>query len=274
MRTDTIFYQLFQTFPRLLWELLDQDPDLASSYEFSSREVKELAFRLDGVFLPQEAHQPIYFLEVQYQRVETFYWRFITEIFVYLNQYQPEHDWLGVVLFSSRTVDPGLPRVYRSLEQQLRILYLDELAFGNDSPLEQQILALIIRPEGEARQQVERLQAGIRGLDDVSQQQVILELVEKIAAYKFKNLSREEIEAMFTMEDLKQTRYVQELMAEKLQEGERAIILKQLTRRLGSLSPAIETQVQNLSVTELEALAEALLDFTDLDDLSQWLSQH
>ncbi|GAB4217577.1 MAG: hypothetical protein OHK0012_22450 [Synechococcales cyanobacterium] len=105
--------------------------------------------------------------------MESFYWRFLTEIFVYLNQYQPEHDWLGVVLFSSRAVDPGLPRVYCGLTQQLRILYLDELPFGNDSPLEQQILALIIHPESEARQQVERLQAGIRRLDDASQQQVI-----------------------------------------------------------------------------------------------------
>ncbi|GAB4217575.1 MAG: hypothetical protein OHK0012_22440 [Synechococcales cyanobacterium] len=103
-------------------------------------------------------------------------------------------------------------------------------------------------------------------------------MVEKIAAYKFKNLSREEIEAMFTMDDLKQTRYVQELMAEKLQEGrqegELILVFRLLTRRLGSLTPDIQTQVQNLSLTELEALAEALLDFTDLDDLSQWLSQH
>jgi len=286
MRTDTIFYQLFQTFPRLLWELLDRDPDLAASYEFSSREVKELSFRLDGVFLPKEPQQPIYFLEGQYQRVESFYWRFITEIFVYLNQYQPVHDWLGVVLFSSRAVDPGLPRVYGGLGQQLRILYLDELALGSDSPLEQQILALIVESETAALQRIQGLQAGIRGVGDVSQQQVILELVEKIAAYKFKNLSREEIEAMFTMEDLKQTRYVQELMAEKLQEGrhlgrqegrqegEQAIILRQLTRRLGSLTPAIQAQIQNLSLTALEALAEALLDFTDLDDLAQWLNQY
>ncbi|MEN9204691.1 MAG: hypothetical protein Q6J68_05480 [Thermostichales cyanobacterium SZTDM-1c_bins_54] len=46
------------------------------------------------------------------------------------------------------------------------------------------------------------------------------------------------------MEELKQTRYVQELMAEKLnegrQEGELAIVLKLLSGKLGSLrfSPA------------------------------------
>lgn len=42
MRTDTLFYQLFQTCPELLFEILGQDPALAQSYEFSSREVKQL----------------------------------------------------------------------------------------------------------------------------------------------------------------------------------------------------------------------------------------
>ncbi len=52
MKTDSIFYRLFQDYPALLFELLGQDPSLAASYEFSSREVKELAFRLDGIFIP------------------------------------------------------------------------------------------------------------------------------------------------------------------------------------------------------------------------------
>ena len=53
MRTETIFYQLFQTFPTLLMELLGEDPASIASYQFTSVEVKEKAFRFDGVFLPQ-----------------------------------------------------------------------------------------------------------------------------------------------------------------------------------------------------------------------------
>ncbi|MEN9266801.1 MAG: DUF4351 domain-containing protein [Thermostichales cyanobacterium BF4_bins_65] len=74
------------------------------------------------------------------------------------------------------------------------------------------------------------------------------------------------------MEELKQTRYVQELMAEQRQQGELALILKQLTRKLGSLPPEIQSRIQSLSVSELEALGEALLDFSSLEDLAAWIN--
>lgn len=54
MKTDTIFYQIFQTFPDLLFELLEESTEQAQEYEFSSREVKELARRFDGIFLPKD----------------------------------------------------------------------------------------------------------------------------------------------------------------------------------------------------------------------------
>jgi flagellar biosynthesis/type III secretory pathway protein FliH len=61
------------------------------------------------------------------------------------------------------------------------------------------------------------------------------------------------------------------------QEGldrERALILRQLTRRLGLIAPAQETQVRSLSLTQLEDLGEALLDFTKPTDLKNWLQTH
>ena len=73
MRTDTIFYQLFQTFPTLLMELLGEDPTSIASYQFTSVEVKEKAFRFDGVFLPQSEDKTIWFVEVQFQKVHEFY---------------------------------------------------------------------------------------------------------------------------------------------------------------------------------------------------------
>ena len=107
MRTDTIFYQLFQTFPSLLFELISQSPTEAQGYQFSSREIKELAFRFDGVFLPaaNATHQPIYFIEVQFQAKSDFYWRYFTEIFLYLGQYKPHYDWRAVAIFASRNLD-------------------------------------------------------------------------------------------------------------------------------------------------------------------------
>jgi predicted transposase YdaD len=54
MRRDSIFYQLFRQSPSLLFELVPELPVRANEYIFAAVEVKETAFRLDGVFLPPE----------------------------------------------------------------------------------------------------------------------------------------------------------------------------------------------------------------------------
>jgi hypothetical protein len=56
-------------------------------------------------------------------------------------------------------------------------------------------------------------------------------------------------------------------------EGERELVLKQLTRKLGMLSPELIAQINQLSLDRLEALGEALLDFQKLEDLQQWLGR-
>jgi len=68
MRTDTLFYQLFQTFHGLLFELIDEPASNAEGYDFVSVEVKEKAFRFDGIFLAADMEKPIYFVEVQFQK--------------------------------------------------------------------------------------------------------------------------------------------------------------------------------------------------------------
>jgi len=60
MHTDTIFYQIFLTFHSLLFELLGQPIENAEDYQFTSVEVKEKAFRFDGIFMPDSAEKPIY----------------------------------------------------------------------------------------------------------------------------------------------------------------------------------------------------------------------
>lgn len=50
------------------------------------------------------------------------------------------------------------------------------------------------------------------------------------------------------------------------------LILRLLARRFGSLTPELETSINELSLVQLEELAEALLEFNSLEDLKQWLS--
>ncbi len=58
------------------------------------------------------------------------------------------------------------------------------------------------------------------------------------------------------------------------QEGELALVLRQLSRRLGALTPQLQECIQRLSITQLEDLGEALLDFTSAADLEDWLERH
>jgi hypothetical protein len=55
---------------------------------------------------------------------------------------------------------------------------------------------------------------------------------------------------------------------------EATLVLKQLQRRVGLIPAALTGQIQDLPLERIEALGEALLDFTNLADLETWLRQH
>lgn len=135
MRRDSIYYKIFQRFPELLFELVDKPPEQTQNYRFESIEVKETAFRIDGVFLPPEGTTPriIFFAEVQFQKDETLYHRFFTESMMYLNQNQGQYDdWYCVVIFPSRSLEPSDKKTHRIFlnSDQVQRIYLKEL----DSP--------------------------------------------------------------------------------------------------------------------------------------------
>jgi Domain of unknown function (DUF4351) len=52
----------------------------------------------------------------------------------------------------------------------------------------------------------------------------------------------------------------------------RGLVVKQLTRKLGNLSPELLSRVNGLNLDRVEALAEDLLDFTSMGDLERWLA--
>jgi predicted transposase YdaD len=116
--------------------------------------------------------------------------------------------------------------------------------------------------------------------------------------YKFPQLSQQEIEAMFTLSDLKQTRVYQDAMKEGEQIGEQRglqlgeqigeqrgvqigaqrelskILVRLLTRKFGKVSPRLKTRLSKMPVDQLEDLAEAIFDFETVADLNAWLRSH
>lgn len=224
MKTDTIFYRLFQSFPGIFFELIQLPAERSQAYRFDSVEVKQLAFRVDGVFLPHSAdtEMPIYFTEVQFQADNQFYGRFLAEIFLYLSKTTLENDWRGVVIYPSRQVESSNIKRYRELLESGRIkqVYLDELGDLTNNPLGIATIQLIVSQDQEAisatRQLVQRVK---QELTDPQNQAELLQLIETILIYKLPRLTRQEIEAMFTVDELKQTRYFQDVLEEGRQEG-------------------------------------------------------
>jgi predicted transposase YdaD len=90
--------------------------------------------------------------------------------------------------------------------------------------------------------------------------------------YKFPELSREVIEAMFSISELKQTRVYRDAMDEGRTEEAQSLILRLLVRQIGSIDEATESQIRSLPLSRLENLSEALLEFSQSSDLSDWLA--
>jgi predicted transposase/invertase (TIGR01784 family) len=223
VKTDTIFYNLFQEFPSIFFELINQSPEQAASYEFTSREIKQLSFRLDGLFLPKNEtlDQPFYVVEVQFQRDDNFYYRLFTELFIFLNQYKPTCPWRVVVIYPSRRIEREQPLQFRELFSRVTRIYLDELGDEASASVGVNIVKLVIEQEQTALEQARRLieQAKVQITDETTKQNLI-DLIETIIVYKLPQKSREEIEAMLGLSGLRNTKVYQEAKQEGLIEGE------------------------------------------------------
>jgi predicted transposase/invertase (TIGR01784 family) len=88
-------------------------------------------------------------------------------------------------------------------------------------------------------------------------------------------LKRDFINQVLRKEIMQQSAIYQEIeqggiVKGKLEEGQ-SLILRLLTRRIGDVAPEMRSQIQSLSLSQLEALGEALLDFSGPNDLVNWL---
>lgn len=68
--------------------------------------------------------------------------------------------------------------------------------------------------------------------------------------------------------------FLQEGRQEGVIEGERSLVLRLLIRKIGSIPPALEAKIQTLSLSHLDTLGEALLEFSTVADLATWLQSH
>jgi len=106
------------------------------------------------------------------------------------------------------------------------------------------------------------------------------DVIAAILVARFSGRTIPEICAMggITVDDFTSSVAYREIFGLGRQEGRQAqaaaLTLRQLQRRCGTLSSAQQSRIQGLPLGDLEALADALLDFDGPEDLNAWLSRH
>ncbi|RCJ16801.1 flagellar assembly protein H [Nostoc sp. ATCC 43529] len=263
MKTDTIFYSLFQAFPSIFFELINQSPAEAIAYKFTSCEVKQLAFRLDGLFLPitKVREKPLYIVEVQFQPDDDLYYRLFAELFLYLRQYKPPHPWQVVIIYPTRSIEREQTLQFGEMLVLNRVIriYLDELSQVAEASVGVGVVKLVIEAEETAPELAKRLieQAKEQVTDEVTQRDLI-NLIETIIVYKLPQKSREEIEAMLGLSELKQTKVYQEALEEGKQQGKQQGKLEAIPRMIKfGLSLEAIAQLLDLPLEVVQQAAES-----------------
>jgi predicted transposase/invertase (TIGR01784 family) len=274
MKTDSLFYRLFVTFPGLLFELMDAPELPADRYQVKSVEVKDTQLTLDGLWLPPEDMEEasLLFVEVQFQRDEALYFRLSTEIMMYLRQYRPGRRWQGVVVYPSTRTDTGLPVELQCLDTVIQRIYLDQLPLSPSESLGVSLIRLIVEPSETAAAAARALATRTRTLKlDQAIQQQWLELLELVVIYKYPNLSREDIEAMLGLDELKQTRFYQEARQEGRQEGRQDAQRQWLARERAHLVRLAGKRFGETTATKLAPLLDPVDTPEQLDEVYEWL---
>jgi predicted transposase/invertase (TIGR01784 family) len=253
MITDPLFYRLFETSPETFFMLLgisvDAAQDMAARYQYLAIEFKETSHRTDGVFLPNEPKLPLYFVEVQFYSRTSIYADLMTKVFTYLKQHNSAQDFCGVVLFANRSLEPVDTTPFRALlaSGQIRPFYLDEMPELANAPLGLSILYLIRREESEAPAVARELVARVRReIANAGLRDDLIELIETVIVYKLAHLSREEIQAMLQVKDIRETRVYREAMEEGEQKATARYIANLAARQMPveEIASALEVEIE------------------------------
>ncbi len=129
------------------------------------------------------------------------------------------------------------------------------------------LLTLPVQPEAQIQSATQQI---------LDSRPDLFETVVSILMERFPLLTRKDIMEIATIpaKDLRHTRVAQEWIAEGEARGEANVALRLLGRRCGPLSEATTARIQALPLEQLEALSEALLDFSGPVDLTTWLARN
>ena len=111
----------------------------------------------------------------------------------------------------------------------------------------------------------------VRELEQIADSREQSNLVAATSILAGLELEEQTIRQLMRSPVMRESTMYQSILREGRTVEGKELVLKLLTRKLGSLSPEVTAKVSVLSLERLEALGEALLDFTNFRDLETWL---
>ncbi len=290
MKTDPLFYELFQVRPQIYFELL-QIPQ-PCPYRFESITVKAGEKRIDGVLEPTEPGQPIHFVEVQALADEEIYWRITREVATYFEQ-RPElrgREWQAVVIWLGKPepqdketpwwAEFGTVLLYDGQNKQ-RLYSVDLFDLLGKLP-ENSLALTILRPlivdsEEEVRQNIVRWVEQLHQTPDLSPQaeERLLMVMTQLIEEKFKTLSYEELIMMLQLTPFEETRTFKKTYQRKLQEEFSSKLIRLIKRKYRfaeSTMNKLSVRLRQLALPDLEVLFEDIFDLATLRELNEWIN--
>jgi predicted transposase YdaD len=87
VKTDNLFYHIFNDLPEAFFALIGLPESEAKHYKCQSVELKQTSFRIDAMFQPKNGKRPTFFVEAQFQHDKKFYRRFflLKPIYICIN---------------------------------------------------------------------------------------------------------------------------------------------------------------------------------------------
>ncbi len=138
-----------------------------------------------------------------------------------------------------------------------------------------ELLPLAVLAKSEQPSQLLSQVAGeIAKIEDKRKQSNIAACVELLAGINYS----EELIAMYLQEDiLRESVIYQKIINEGIERGEKteaiALVKRLIKKRFENLTENMESQIETLTIEQLESLGENLFDFNSVEDISLWLNQ-
>ncbi len=203
-----------------------------------------------------------------YTRLKREYWCDIEQVLIFLQATSSE------IVLNTQYVDKKTRHEYRVI----RLWEEDPTPLlANPALLP---LATLARTDSPA-DLLEQVAASVDMIEETGERQNISACVQVLAGLRFeKNL----IKQLFREEIMQESVIYQDILQKGLQQGLQQgkeqgkkqealqLIMRLLTRRFGAIEPEMQQQIRTLSITQLEELAEALLDFNNQSDLVNYLA--